>query len=167
MDPSGKKGIFVGYSETSKAYRIYVPGQRQIEVSRDVTFDEDAAFLRSRESHLDVVTEEPEAPKDVEDPDIAPPRSDVQREELSDPVPDEEDPVEPVLPLERPVLAPPVKRRPAWLRDTLQEAEKHTAPPGTFRESRRPPKFSGYVAQMSHIIDAEPSSYEEAAGQSV
>ena len=26
MEPLGKKGIFVGYSETSKAYRIYVPG---------------------------------------------------------------------------------------------------------------------------------------------
>jgi hypothetical protein len=23
LDPSGKKGIFVGYSESSKAYRIY------------------------------------------------------------------------------------------------------------------------------------------------
>ena len=114
-----------------------------------------------------MVIEEPEAPKDMEDPDIAPPRSDVQREELSDLVLDAEDPVDLVLPLERPVLAPPVKRRPTWLRDTLQKAEKHTAPPGTFKESRRPPMFSGYVAQMSHIIDAEPSSYEEAAGQSV
>ena len=104
MDPSGKKGIFVGYSETSKAYRIYVPGQRQIEVSRDVTFDEDAAFLRSRESHLDVVTEEPEAPKDVEDPVLASPRSNVQREEHSDHVPDAVDPVEPVLPLKGPYL---------------------------------------------------------------
>ena len=28
MDPSGKKGVFVGYSETSKAYRIYIPNQR-------------------------------------------------------------------------------------------------------------------------------------------
>jgi hypothetical protein len=26
LDPSGKKGIFVGYSETSKAYRVYIPG---------------------------------------------------------------------------------------------------------------------------------------------
>jgi hypothetical protein len=26
MEPSGKKGFFVGYSENSKAYRIYVPG---------------------------------------------------------------------------------------------------------------------------------------------
>jgi hypothetical protein len=28
LEPSGKKGTFVGYSETSKAYRIYVPGQK-------------------------------------------------------------------------------------------------------------------------------------------
>ena len=28
MEPSGKKGVFVGCSENSKAYRIYVPGQR-------------------------------------------------------------------------------------------------------------------------------------------
>jgi hypothetical protein len=27
LEPSGKKGTFVGYSETSKAYRIYIPGQ--------------------------------------------------------------------------------------------------------------------------------------------
>jgi hypothetical protein len=26
MEPSGKKGVFVGYNENSKAYRIYVPG---------------------------------------------------------------------------------------------------------------------------------------------
>jgi hypothetical protein len=26
MEPSGKKGVFVGYSENSKAYMIYVPG---------------------------------------------------------------------------------------------------------------------------------------------
>ena len=25
LDPSGKKGIFVGYSESSKAYKIYFP----------------------------------------------------------------------------------------------------------------------------------------------
>jgi hypothetical protein len=48
LDPSGKKGIFVGYSETSKAYRVYIPGHQQIETSRDVTFDEDATFSRSR-----------------------------------------------------------------------------------------------------------------------
>jgi hypothetical protein len=51
MEPSGKKGVSVGYNENSKAYRIYVPGQRQIEVSRDVTFHEEVAFKKSRELH--------------------------------------------------------------------------------------------------------------------
>jgi hypothetical protein len=46
LDPSGRKGTFVGYSESSKAYRIYILGQRQIEVSRDVTFEEEVAFMR-------------------------------------------------------------------------------------------------------------------------
>ena len=48
MGPSGKKGIFVGYSETSKAYRIYIPRQRYIEVSRDVTFHKEVVFQHSR-----------------------------------------------------------------------------------------------------------------------
>jgi hypothetical protein len=37
FDPSGKKGIFVGYSETSKAYRVYILGHQQFEISRVVT----------------------------------------------------------------------------------------------------------------------------------
>jgi hypothetical protein len=58
LEPSGKKGTFVGYSETSKAYRLYIPRQRQIEISWDVTFDEDEAFIKSRESHMDEDREE-------------------------------------------------------------------------------------------------------------
>ena len=41
LDPSRKKGIFVGYSEILKAYRIHFPGYKKIDISRDVTFDED------------------------------------------------------------------------------------------------------------------------------
>ena len=33
LDPSGKKGIFVGYCEVSKAFRIYIPGYHHIEIS--------------------------------------------------------------------------------------------------------------------------------------
>ena len=49
LEPSGKKGIFVGYSDCSKAYRVYIPGQRYIEVSRDVIFDEEAVFRNTLE----------------------------------------------------------------------------------------------------------------------
>ena len=53
-----KKGIFVGYSESSKAYRIYVPGQQKVEISRDVTFDEKIAFRKSIEDSMDSNDEE-------------------------------------------------------------------------------------------------------------
>ena len=44
----GNKGLFLRYSEQSKSYRIYIPGYHQIELSRDVTFDKDTAFRKSR-----------------------------------------------------------------------------------------------------------------------
>ena len=47
MEPSGKKGGFLGYTKNFEAYKIYVPGQRKIEVSRDVTFHEEATFKKS------------------------------------------------------------------------------------------------------------------------
>ena len=48
LDPYGKNGIFVGYSESLKSYRIYFPGLKKIDISRDVTFDEDTAYNKSR-----------------------------------------------------------------------------------------------------------------------
>jgi hypothetical protein len=54
LELSGNKGIFLGYNETSKAYRIYVPGKNFIEVSRDVNFHEEANFLHSRELPSDI-----------------------------------------------------------------------------------------------------------------
>ena len=48
LDPSGRKGTFVGYSESLKAYRIYILGQRQIDVNIDIIFEEEITFQRSR-----------------------------------------------------------------------------------------------------------------------
>ena len=59
LDPSINKGIFVGYSESSKAYRIYFPGFKNIDISRDVTFDEDSAYIKSRK----IPAKEPESPR--------------------------------------------------------------------------------------------------------
>ena len=61
LDPSGKKGIFVGYSESSKAYRIYFLGFKKIDISRDVTFDEDLAYNKSRKRPVED-SEETEVP---------------------------------------------------------------------------------------------------------
>jgi len=62
LEPSGKKGIFVGYSESSKAYRIYIPEQHEVEVNGDVTFNEKMAFKKSIEETIE--QEEHEEPKE-------------------------------------------------------------------------------------------------------
>jgi hypothetical protein len=49
LDPTGEKGILVGYSEVSKAYRIFVLTHRRIVVSRDVQLEEERALRRSRD----------------------------------------------------------------------------------------------------------------------
>jgi hypothetical protein len=53
LEPSEKKGIFVGYSDSSKAYRIYIPEQHKIKVNRDVTFNEKMAFKKSIEENIE------------------------------------------------------------------------------------------------------------------
>ena len=112
MDPFGKKGIFVSYSESSKAYRIYIPGKRQIEVSRDVTFHEEAAFRKSKELSLDSDSK-PTSPK------VGSPSSSSEREENEDVLS-----LEPTETLERSLEEPPTKRRSGWLKETLQEEER-------------------------------------------
>jgi hypothetical protein len=56
LDPTAEKGLLVGYSEASKAYRIFVPSRRKIIVCRDVQFEEERALQRSRD--LPTLTED-------------------------------------------------------------------------------------------------------------
>jgi hypothetical protein len=105
LDPSGRKGTFVGYTESSKAYRIYIPGQRQIEVSRDVTFEKEIAFRRSRESQMEIDNEKKEET-------VPSPPSTVQRETIIDPV----DPVDLVAPVDVPRDIAVGQKRHAWAR---------------------------------------------------
>lgn len=44
LDDKSEKCIFIGYSERSKAYKLYNPVTKQIVISRDVQFDEDSFF---------------------------------------------------------------------------------------------------------------------------
>jgi hypothetical protein len=129
-------------------------GQRQIEINQDVTFDEDEAFRRSRESHMDEDREEQEAPREAVMEDSTP----------EEPIPEvQNEMVESERPVDPPREVAVNRKRPAWLRNTLQEVEGHATPKGSFRESKRPHKFSSYVALMSNIIDSEPSTFEEVA----
>ena len=45
LDPFGKKGIFLGFCEVSKSFRIYISGFHHIDISRDVTFDEETTLI--------------------------------------------------------------------------------------------------------------------------
>ena len=53
LDTLGKKGIFFGYNDTLKAYRVYILCFKKIETSRYVTFDEDETFSTLSKIHSD------------------------------------------------------------------------------------------------------------------
>lgn len=102
LDPTGKRGIFVGYSETSKDYRIYVPGFKKIEIRIDVTFDEDASFCKSKKnSSEEIQDKEPKAPRGLES-------------EAEEVVPEDHDEMERQRPEDPPKEVTLGKRRPAW-----------------------------------------------------
>jgi hypothetical protein len=161
LDPSGKKGIFVGYCEVSKAFRIYIPGQHHIEISRDVTFDEDAALKKFKVCQLEeVYEEEPVIPSTAmrEVPRAAEPVTEVVTS------PDEElledhDIVEVQEPPQMPILH---KRKSAWARELIQDGEKYGVPQGTTRQVKRPKPFSSYTALMCNLLEEEPTCFEEA-----
>ena len=114
-----------------RKHRVYILGFRQIETSRDVTFDEDTAFSRSRPNRAEEVhDEEPKAPratsKDAEEHD-----------------PEDHDMTEPQRPKDPPKEVSN-KRRPAWARELIQDVEKYGAPNGSLRESKIQRTYSNY-----------------------
>jgi hypothetical protein len=134
LEPSEKKGIFVGYYEVSKAFRIYIPGHRHIEISRDVTFDEEATLKKSRRCQLEeVYEEEPVNPRTTESVREVPRTAEPVREVVTSP--DEETPEDHDITKvqEPPQMTFSHKRKPAWARDLIQDGEKYGVPKGTTR----------------------------------
>ena len=99
----------MGYNETLKAYRIFVPGQREVEICHDVTFEEDVALRKVRDLPISKENKEEEEARR-------------QKEPKDEPMPDVEGPMDP--------RDPPSsnKRRPSCLRDTLEDVKRHIAP---------------------------------------
>ena len=136
LGASRKKGIFVGYSKNSKGYRIYVAGQREVEISHDVTFDEDIAL--SKINNLPIPRKDKEADTGR------------QGEKEDEMMPDVDEPMDPIDPPSQEPSSS--KRRPSWLRETLEDAKRHIALRGIFCESKKPNEYQGYLTVMSTII---------------
>ena len=78
-----------------------------------------------------------QAPQEV----LAAPSPLVKKESMEDDDPIEPtDPVDPIVPdaVLRDIVEMGQKRKPAWVRQTSQDAEGHASPHGVFRESKRP-----------------------------
>ena len=103
LEPSRKKGIFVGYSDSSKACRIYVPGQWYIEVNRDMIFHEESVFRQTQE----LLKEDEGPPIEILDLEVQ-----REEEEFENQIPNV--PEEPESPPKELLEVPPSKRRPSW-----------------------------------------------------
>jgi hypothetical protein len=162
MEPSGKKGIFVGYCEVSKAFRIYIPGHHHIEIRRDLTFDEEATLKKSRRCQLEeMYEEEPINPRMTESMREVPRAAEPIREVIASP--DEETPKDhDITEVQEPPQMTSHKRNPTWARDFIQDGEKYGVPEGTTRQVKRPNPFSSYTALMCNLLDEEPTCFEEA-----
>ena len=129
----------MGYSETSKAYRIFIPGQKTIELSRDVVFEEDLAFKRAINSH------EPSPLSNSER--IS--ESESQKKNLEE--------VEDEINLEE-----SSRKRPLWAIKIVEATQDFVAPSGFVRESKRPKRFSGYIENMIDLSKVEPTNPSDA-----
>ena len=152
IDPSGRKGIFIGYSDTSKAYWIYFSGFKKININKDVTFDEESTYSISKRLPIGEV-EEPQETR-VQGTEIV--EAILEDHEYHD----MEEPQDPIETLHEKEYH---KRKPTWTQELIQEAERYGAPEGMHRERKMPNTYNNYVALLCDIIDKEPSTYEEDA----
>lgn len=77
--PRSKKGLFMGYGDGVKGYRIWSPSEKKVILSRDVIFDESPMLQPKLE--VSISRKEDKISKQVEDESIA---SKGEEEEMSD-----------------------------------------------------------------------------------
>lgn len=103
-----------------------MPSQRNIEFSKDVTFDEDVALGKARDTP-------PRANVGRRDHDLV-----IQEDSLIHEPYVVDDPMQPIHLLDPLSCDPLARKRHIWLCDTLQDVERHVAARGTFRKSKNP-----------------------------
>jgi hypothetical protein len=103
---------------------IHVPKQKRTKLEPS---GKKGTFMGYKVSHMEIDCEEKKAPRD----DHTVPSSPVVH-----PSDYQEESVEPTGPVDLPRDVAVTRRRPTWLRDTLQDAVRHAAPRDTFRERK-------------------------------
>jgi hypothetical protein len=151
----------VGYCEVSKALIIYIQGHHHIEISRDVTFDEDAVLKKSKRWKLEeIYEEEPVIPRTAVRE--VPRAAKLVREVVTshdEEILEDHDILEVQEPPQMTILH---KIKLAWARELIQDEEKYGVPEGTTRHVKRPKPFSTYMTLMCDLIEEEPTCFEEA-----
>jgi hypothetical protein len=132
---------------------LFVPGYHHIKISRDVTFDEDAALKKSRRCQLE---------EEYEEQHVAPRVAESMRKVITSPdeeILEDHDIIESQEP---PQMTISHKRKPTWARELIQDGEKYGAPEGTMRQVKKRKPFSSYMALMCDLLEKEPTYFEEA-----
>jgi hypothetical protein len=186
LEPMAERGIFFGYSETSKAFRIYLPSLRKNVLRRDVIFEEDKAFRKSRgtergeqsSSQIQVslqqttVTQISGPPVSVTGPQSSGSQAtdpQVSGSGTSGSTTGSLSSADGVEQGESPPLDTTSERRkPKWLQDILRDAQVSMGnPKQAVRESKPPERFCSYIAMVSSIRESEPSTFEEATSRQI
>jgi hypothetical protein len=190
LDPMKKRGIFVGYSETSKAFCIYLPSLWNTVLRRDARFEEDGAFRKSigiergeqSSSQIQVSLQQTTVKKS-----LGPPASVTIGSQVTGPHSscsqatgpqvsgsDTSESTSRSLSSANGVeqgKSPPQdttseRRKPKWLQDTLTEAHGLVGNPRqAVRESKPPKRFCSYITMVSSIWESKPSTFKEASSR--
>jgi hypothetical protein len=128
LEPSRKKGIFVGYCEVSKAFRIYIPGHRHIDIITDVTFDEETTLKKSRRCQLEEVYEDEPANPRISESVRKVPRAAEPVKEVITSLDEETLEDHDIIEFQEPPQMTFHKRKPAWAREIIQYGEKYGVP---------------------------------------
>ena len=97
----------MGYSESSKDYKVYFPWFKKIDISKDVTFNEDSAYNKSRK-RPSKEPEETEVPR-------------IHDTTMNEAIPDEDQEIE------EPQEKNSHKRKPTWVREGFLGRERYGA----------------------------------------
>ena len=118
-----------------------------------MTFNEDTTYNKSRKRPAEE-PEEAEALEEAEAPRIHDTTMNGENQE------EDREFEEPQRLVDPPQENNPHKRKPTWVREAIQGAERYGAPEATHRERKRTRSCSRYVALLCDFIDKEPSNYE-------